>query len=128
MIWLYLEFSRLPKQGSSHLFWMLSLTACINPFIIMRETNYSSVLYLLPVIFIVYLWEYHSSGILNKVIYGILGVLVVALPLAALLFPGQFKYVSNFHTINLINSLVMIIILYWIRWWVVIPYDYLTNK
>lgn len=128
MSWLFLEFSRLPKQSSKHLYWMLSLAACINPFIIMRETNYSSILFILPIIFLVYLWENHSTGLINKVIYGILGMIAVLLPLAALLFPVSFQSISNFHSINLINSLIILAMLYWIRWWVVIPYDYLTHK
>jgi apolipoprotein N-acyltransferase len=106
----------------------LSLAVCINPFIIMRETNESSVLYILPIIFLMFLWEKHSAGIINKVICGILGFTAVVLPMAALIFPSSFQFLSNFHTINLINSIVLIIMLYWIRWWVVIPYDYLKNN
>ena len=128
LIWLFIEFSRLPKQSSNQLFWMLSLAACINPFIIMRETNYSSIFYILPIFFIVYEWENHSSGLINKVIYGILGFLSIVLPLAGLLYPESFRLINNYHSINLINSLVIIVLLYWIRWWVVIPYDYLSNK
>jgi len=128
MIWLFLEFSRLPKQSSKHLYWMISLAACINPFIIMRETNYSSILYILPIIFLVYLWENHSTGLINKVIYGILGIITVLLPLAAVIYPVTFQLISNFHSINLINSLVILAMLYWTRWWVVIPYDYLTHE
>jgi hypothetical protein len=94
----------------------------------MRETNYSSVFYLIPIIFIVYLWENHSTGLINKVIYGILGFSTIVLPLVVLLFPASFRLINNFHSINLINSLVLLVLLYWIRWWVVIPYDYLTNK
>lgn len=128
LILLFIEFFRLPKQSTNHLFWMLSFASCINPFFIMRETNYSSILYVLPIIFIVYLWENHSAGLINKVIYGIIGITAVVLPMAALLFPGSFRFLSNFHSINLINSFFLIIVLYWTRWWVVIPYDYLENK
>ena len=127
-VWLFLEFSRLPKQSSNQLFWMLSLTTCINPFIIMRETNYSSILFILPIIFLVYLWENHSSGLINKVIYGILVLIAVILPMAALIFPQTFRFIGNFHSINMLNSLILLAMLYWIRWWVVIPYDYLTHK
>jgi len=128
LVWLFLEFSRLPKQSSNQLYWMLSLTACINPFITMRETNYSSILLALPIIFLVYLWENHSSGLINKVIFGIIGLITVLLPLSVLIFPQSFRFFSNFHSINLINCLIIIALLYWIRWWVVIPYDYLTHK
>jgi len=128
ILWLFLEFSRLPKQSSDQMYWILGLAACINPFIIMRESNYSSILFVLPIIFIVYLWESHSSGLINKVIYGILGFIAVILPFAALIFPQYFRFIGNFHSINLINSIIIIVILYWIRWWVVIPYDYLTHK
>ncbi len=124
-IWIILEYSRLPKQSSNHLVWILCLIICINPFIIMRETNYASVLYLLPIIFIAYLWENHSSGLINKVIFGILSLSVVVLPFLTMLFPVSFNFLANFHSINLINSFLIIIILYWIRWWVIKPYDYL---
>lgn len=125
LIWISLEFSRLPRQNLKQLIWLLSLASCINPFVIMRETNYASVLYLLPLIFIVYLWEIHSTGIINKVIFGILLLTAVAIPLAGLLLPKDFSFLENFHSINLINSIVLIIVLYWIKWWVVKPYDYL---
>lgn len=128
IVWIFVEFSRLPKQSSNQLYWMLSLTTCINPFIIMRETNYSSILFILPIIFLLYLWENHSSGLINKVIYGILGLSAIILPLAAMIFPGVFRLIANFHSINLINSLVILAMLYWTRWWVVIPYDYLTHN
>jgi hypothetical protein len=91
----------------------------------MRETNYSSVLYLLPLIFIVYLWENHSTGIINKVVYGILFLSIAAIPLVSILTPNVFSFLNNFYSINLINSILIIFGLYWIRWWVVKPYDYL---
>ena len=125
IIWIFMEYSRLPKQNSNQLFWLLSLVSCINPFVIMRETNYASVLYLFPMVFIVYLWEYHSTGTINKVIYGILFLTATAIPLVSLLLPGVFSFLENFHSINLINSIVLIMVLYWIRWWVIKPYDYL---
>jgi len=128
LIWIFLEYSRLPKQNSNQLLWFLGLTSCINPFVIMRETNYSSVLYLLPVIFIVYLWENHSAGIINKVVYGILFLSIAAIPLVSILTPNVFSFFKNFYSINLINSILIIFVLYWIRWWVVNPYDYLINR
>ncbi|MDP2965672.1 MAG: hypothetical protein Q8N39_06495 [Pelolinea sp.] len=128
LIWIFMEYSRLPKQNSNQFFWLLSLVSCINPFVIMRETNYASVLYLLPLVFIVYLWECHSTGTINKVIYGILFLTAAAIPLVSLLFPGVFGFLANFHSINLINSIVLIMVLYWIRWWVVKPYDYLMTE
>jgi hypothetical protein len=118
----------MPKQTENQLFWILSLAACINPFVIMRENNYASILLVLPIIFLVYLWENHSSGSINKVIYGILALIAVIFPLATLVFPQSFQLIGNFHSINLINSLIFTLMLYWIRWWVVIPYDYLTHK
>lgn len=128
LIWIIIEFSRVPKQNSSQLFWLLSMVICINPFLIMRETNYASVLYLIPIIFIIFLWEKHSTGKINNIIYGIIGFVSVLLPFAILLFPITFDFISNFHSMNLINSLLLILVLYWIRWWVVIPYDYLNNE
>ena len=128
LIWIFLEYSRLPKQNSNQLLWFLGLTSCINPFVIMRETNYSSVLYLLPLIFIVYLWENHSTGIINKVVYGILFLSIAAIPLVSILTPNVFSFFKNFYSINLINSILIIFVLYWIRWWVVNPYDYLINR
>ena len=128
LIWILIEYSRLPKQNSNQLFWILSLIICINPFIAMRETNYCSVLYILPLIFIIYLWENRSTGMLKKVIYGIVCFTAVVLPMAVLLFPGTFMFLLNFHSINLINSIILLIVLYWIRWWVVTPYDYLIIK
>jgi len=128
LFWLFIEYSRLQKQSSNQLFWILSLTACINPFITMQETNYSSILYILPIIFLMYLWDNHSSGLINKVVYGTIGLVAVILPMLALVFPQVFRFIENFHWINLINSLILIALLYWIRWWVVIPYDYLTHK
>ena len=128
VIWILIEYSRLPKQNSNQLFWILSLVTCINPFVTMRETNYSSVLYIFPIIFIIYLWEKRSTGMLKKVVYGIVCFTAVFLPLAALLFPRTFLFLLNFHSINLINSIFLLIVLYWIRWWVVTPYDYLITE
>jgi hypothetical protein len=128
LIWIFVEYSRIPKQNPNQLIWLLCLVSCINPFIIMRETNYAAVLYLIPLIFIIYLWNFHSSGLINKVLYGILFFTSVVIPTVILLFPGYFRFLANFHSINLINSILMIIILYWVRWWVVKPYDYLIHN
>ncbi len=125
LVWLFLEFSRLPRQSSRHLFWILSLAVSINPFVVMRETNDASILFLLPFIFLIFLWENHSKGVINKVVYGILGLIMIFLPLAATIFPDSLQFLNNFHTINLIISLVLLILLYWVRWWVMIPYEYL---
>jgi hypothetical protein len=128
LIWVFMEYSRLPKRNSNQIFWLLSLVSCINPFVIMRETNYASVYYLLPFVFLIYLWEYNSSGTINKVVYLILLFTSVIIPLASRLFPNVFISLANFYSVNLINSIILIILLYWIRWWVVKPYDYFLNE
>jgi hypothetical protein len=103
----------------------LSLAICINPFIIMRENNYASVLYLLVFTFILFLWATRSTGLINKIIYSILLIISVLLPILGFVYPSYFKFLSDFQSINFINSVILLLMLYWVRWWVVKPYDYL---
>jgi hypothetical protein len=127
-IWIFIEYSRIQKQNPNQLIWLLCLVSCINPFVIMRETNYAAVLYIFPLIFIIYLWNFHSGGLINNVVYGILFLTAVVIPIANLLYPGYLKLFGNFHSIDLMNSILMILILYWVRWWVIKPFDYLIHN
>jgi hypothetical protein len=128
LIWLFIENSRISKQNSNEFIWFLCLANCINPFFIMREINYAAVLYVFPLIFIIYLWNLHSEGKITNVIYGILFASSIGIPAALIFFPGKLSLLNNFHSIDLINSILMILILYWVRWWVVKPFDYLIHE
>jgi hypothetical protein len=122
-IWLTLEFARIPKNSFENLFWILSLTICLNPIFIMRNSTYASILFTIPIVFVLFLWEKHSSGYLNKGIYLLLLLISVIYPLIHIYIGGLSWSKLNYFSNNLIVSLFLIFVIYWVRWWVVKPYD-----
>lgn len=127
IIWVILEFSRIPKQSIENLIWIMSLVICLNPIIIMRNSNYASILFTIPIVFIIFLWEKHSSGLINKAIYILLFSITVAIPVIKTFVIEKNWITSRFYTIDLITSLILILLIYWIRWWIVRPYDISLN-
>lgn len=123
VIWITLEWIRTPKNTLSHELWLLSLAVTTNPFIFIDTENYTAIYLLQVFIFIHYLWKTRSQGFFNVIIYFLSLAASIIYPLINRFFLINTNYYLNYYQINFINCLFLMIMLYWVRWWILRDYN-----
>lgn len=118
-IWLILEWIRMPKKSNFHLYWLISFGICLNPILAINEKFQPSFQMLLVYLFIIFLWLFRSGGKVKYYLLGIFLLLIVILPFLDFLFPERMNFFNNSIEFNLLNILLTVLMLYWVRWWII---------
>ena len=117
-ILLIMEWIRIPKENPYQLFWMLSLIFTLNPFLVNTKKFQLSFIAIFVYLYIFYLWDCRSSGSVKKAVYGFFSVFIVLLPCLGYAFPSRMGFLYNTRGYNLIAILLTLLMLYWVRWWI----------
>jgi len=117
MLWLVLEWGITEKKTKQQILWIINISICFNILIFPSRANLSSVLLCLVNIYIAHLWfDHKKKG--YKFVIPLMVLIVIVMPLIAnieIIASGQAGDLEKIHLINVIFS---VLLLYWIRWWV----------
>jgi len=118
IIWIFVEWYRMPKDNPQQDFWLISLILCLNPILIVRNNFQPGIFLLFTYYFIYNLWNYRSEGKVKYVVFTLFLIIAIFLPLLGLIFPSKLGFFKSTISINLINIFYLVFILYWVRWWI----------
>lgn len=113
------EWVRMPKESHLHLYWLIAFLITINPVIAALNNFQLSSFSFFSYALIIYLWITRSEGNVKKILLGIFIFLFVVVPLAGITFPSRLGFLFSSIGINLLLSTLTLIMLFWVRWWVV---------
>ena len=121
-IWIALEWIRIPKQTLNQQLWMVSLAIVLNPYLFIDAGNKAGIFYLFVILFLFYLWETRSGRIFNIILYGFTLLITIILPIINWITIFNVGVGASPNIINMIYSSFLVILLYWVKWWVVREY------
>jgi hypothetical protein len=120
LLWISYEFIRTPKATSTQKTWILCFSFLLNSIILLRNDPHTEILFFPVYVFIVALWTNRSKGIFNWIISGTTVVISVLIPYTNIAIDKILKreFISD-QTLFLINLIFMVIMLYWVRLWLI---------
>jgi len=124
LLWMFYEFLRTPKNTQMQKWWLLGLGFIMNSLILMRRDSYTEILFLPVYMFIITLWIKRSKGIFNWIVITISILLSTLLPLLNYLAVKVYdKSLLTGQLIYFWNISYLLIMLYWVRLWILKDYS-----
>jgi hypothetical protein len=123
IIWLVYEVWQNPFNSSRAWLWMLGFGGIINYFLIIQSTDVSAPYLLFSQTIIISIWRERIPK--NKRIILFISIAINTLFIGAIYFIPAFIQTDRlFNIFMLVSSFLLMLNLYWLKRWAIIPYDY----
>jgi hypothetical protein len=125
-LWLFLELVRTPKDRIDKNIWLLSLAGILNYYLMVQPKMGSETLFLPAFIILIGVWSKKFNLISKIGLYLFLGIF----SLGFLFWQNSLIVLStkNYESMLLFSAFFLITNIYWIRPWIIKPYEVETEK